>query len=283
MQRRIFRLVASNVACWGPVTVMALLKLGGVRIGKEVYAVAAIVLLPINSALNPILYANVFDVIRKCCAAKPGGAVAMTTSEAPTTSIRVTTTKQSRVWKERFDSRRPRAFRDTPVWCVFCWGSVLSVDVVCCFETRVTPHVSESCTKRTCFSHARHWWARSSEGFSRGGGFYFTNSKLREKQFSTKKQMTKYQISKPMGAVVPPSPPENFPETSSVEPRFNPKSSNRPAARFLKRYRDGRGVTRGGAKGAHCFGRRKVPTMWYVLPSIQYICSKRPQIRTWGP
>ena len=95
--------------------------------------------------------------------------------------------------------------------------------------------------------------------------------------------MTKYQISKPMGAVVPPSPPENFPETSSVEPRFNPKSSNRPAARLLKRYRDGRGVTRGGAKGAHCFGRRKVPTMWYVLPSIQYICSKRPQIRTWGP
>jgi len=160
---------------------------------------------------------------------------------------------------------------------------VLSVDVVCCFETRVTPHVSESCTKRTCFSHARHWWARSSEGFSRGGGFYFTNSKLREKQFSTKKQMTKYQISKPMGAVVPPSPPENFPETSSVEPRFNPKSSNRPAARLLKRYRDGRGVTRGSAKGAHCFGRRKVPTMWYVLPSIQYICSKRPQIRTWGP
>lgn len=35
----------------------------GVSVSDEVYAVAAIVILPINSALNPFLYSNLPDVI----------------------------------------------------------------------------------------------------------------------------------------------------------------------------------------------------------------------------
>ena len=62
MQRRIYRLVASNLACWLPLTIMAVAKLFGADLSNDAYAVAAIVLLPITSALNPLLYSNFVSV-----------------------------------------------------------------------------------------------------------------------------------------------------------------------------------------------------------------------------
>nr|XP_039267319.1 G-protein coupled receptor GRL101-like [Styela clava] len=58
MQKRIAVLVASDFACWVPTCMIGFLCLAGVDVSDTVYALAAIILLPINSALNPILYSN---------------------------------------------------------------------------------------------------------------------------------------------------------------------------------------------------------------------------------
>ena len=42
---------------------MALLSIGGIAISNKVYAVSAIILLPINSSINPIVYSGAMDRI----------------------------------------------------------------------------------------------------------------------------------------------------------------------------------------------------------------------------
>ena len=48
--------VMSNFLCWSPIISMGLMALLGVSLGEDVYSWSAILLLPINSALNPVLY-----------------------------------------------------------------------------------------------------------------------------------------------------------------------------------------------------------------------------------
>lgn len=55
--RRLVTVVVSNFVCWFSVSAMGLLASAGVPITGEVNAVMAIFVLPINSALNPFLYA----------------------------------------------------------------------------------------------------------------------------------------------------------------------------------------------------------------------------------
>ena len=62
MQRKIYRLIATDFCCWVPISIMVFVNFSGVILPSLSYAVSAIVLLPINSALNPVLY---FDVIAK--------------------------------------------------------------------------------------------------------------------------------------------------------------------------------------------------------------------------
>ena len=40
---------------------MSVINFGGIEIPNIAYVISAVVLLPINSALNPLLYSNVFD------------------------------------------------------------------------------------------------------------------------------------------------------------------------------------------------------------------------------
>ncbi|CAK8675570.1 unnamed protein product [Clavelina lepadiformis] len=61
MQRKIIRLIATDFCCWVPITIMAFINFSGVPVPNVAYAVSAIVLLPINSALNPILYSSFVD------------------------------------------------------------------------------------------------------------------------------------------------------------------------------------------------------------------------------
>ena len=63
MQKKILRVLATDFCCWVPISLMAFLSLSGVPISNDTYAVSAIILLPINSALNPILYSNAIDVL----------------------------------------------------------------------------------------------------------------------------------------------------------------------------------------------------------------------------
>ena len=68
MQRKILRLVMTDFCCWVPICIMAFVKLAGAPVSDTAYAFSAIILLPLNSALNPILYSSLLDsMIRKCC------------------------------------------------------------------------------------------------------------------------------------------------------------------------------------------------------------------------
>ncbi|XP_069141896.1 G-protein coupled receptor GRL101-like [Argopecten irradians] len=54
--RSLFLVVFSDFLCWFPLGLMGILAFSGNRISSEVYAWTAVFILPINSALNPILY-----------------------------------------------------------------------------------------------------------------------------------------------------------------------------------------------------------------------------------
>ncbi|XP_076807593.1 uncharacterized protein LOC143450785 [Clavelina lepadiformis] len=58
MQKRIALLVATDCACWVPICVMSFISAAGYEIPDAAYAITAIGLLPINSALNPLLYSR---------------------------------------------------------------------------------------------------------------------------------------------------------------------------------------------------------------------------------
>nr|XP_039260639.1 uncharacterized protein LOC120336918 isoform X3 [Styela clava] len=65
MQLKILRLIITDFCCWIPICIMAFCKLGGANVSNTAYVVAAIVLLPINSALNPVLYSDLPDALYK--------------------------------------------------------------------------------------------------------------------------------------------------------------------------------------------------------------------------
>lgn len=58
LQRRIFRLVFTDFCCWIPVCIMGFLSMRGINIPPEACDFTACILLPINSALNPLLYST---------------------------------------------------------------------------------------------------------------------------------------------------------------------------------------------------------------------------------
>ncbi|XP_026692535.2 G-protein coupled receptor GRL101-like [Ciona intestinalis] len=59
LKKRISILVATDFCCWVPVCVMACVSFSGTRLDPTAYIVSAGFLLPINSALNPIIYSKV--------------------------------------------------------------------------------------------------------------------------------------------------------------------------------------------------------------------------------
>ena len=64
IQKRIAMLIVSDCACWIPVCLVAFLRFSGFSISDEVYAITAIVLLPINSAVNPFFHSSPLTSIR---------------------------------------------------------------------------------------------------------------------------------------------------------------------------------------------------------------------------
>ena len=55
MQKRISRLLMTDFFCWIPVCTMASLRIAGVSLSPDAYIASAGFLLPINSAMNPLL------------------------------------------------------------------------------------------------------------------------------------------------------------------------------------------------------------------------------------
>jgi len=59
MQKKISRLLLTDCFCWIPVCIMSYLSVAGVSLPPDAYIVSAGFLLPINSAMNPLLYSTV--------------------------------------------------------------------------------------------------------------------------------------------------------------------------------------------------------------------------------
>ena len=66
MQKRIARIIATDFCCWIPICVMAFVRLG-VEFSDIAYQISAALLLPINSALNPILFSSLLDKLSDLC------------------------------------------------------------------------------------------------------------------------------------------------------------------------------------------------------------------------
>ena len=62
---RVFLVVATDVVCWLPIIIMSFLGLSGYEIPGIAHSVSSIVLLPINSLLNPVLYSKIEVLIYK--------------------------------------------------------------------------------------------------------------------------------------------------------------------------------------------------------------------------
>ena len=56
MARRIFLIILTDFLCWFPISLLGIAALAGARIPPQVYAWVAVFILPLNSALNPLLY-----------------------------------------------------------------------------------------------------------------------------------------------------------------------------------------------------------------------------------
>uniref|UniRef100_H2Z7C7 G-protein coupled receptors family 1 profile domain-containing protein n=1 Tax=Ciona savignyi TaxID=51511 RepID=H2Z7C7_CIOSA len=61
LEKKIVRLIASDFCCWVPVSVIGFISIGGIPVPDIAYVVSAAVLLPINSALNPLFYSTFID------------------------------------------------------------------------------------------------------------------------------------------------------------------------------------------------------------------------------
>ena len=61
LQGRVARLLLTDFLCWIPLCITAYVHFGGVPVDKVMHAVSGIILLPINSALNPVLYSGVME------------------------------------------------------------------------------------------------------------------------------------------------------------------------------------------------------------------------------
>ncbi|XP_071443294.1 G-protein coupled receptor GRL101-like [Hetaerina americana] len=56
MARRMTLLVATDAACWMPIILLGVASLGGVTVPPQVFAWVAVFVLPLNAAINPVLY-----------------------------------------------------------------------------------------------------------------------------------------------------------------------------------------------------------------------------------
>ena len=65
MQRRISRIIITDFLCWIPICIIAYVKLSGFPVDDIAYIVSAGLLLPINSAFNPLLYSSLLDKLRE--------------------------------------------------------------------------------------------------------------------------------------------------------------------------------------------------------------------------
>ncbi|XP_055888379.1 relaxin receptor 1-like isoform X2 [Biomphalaria glabrata] len=63
--KRFFFIVITDFLCWVPIIIIKILALGGVEISEDLYAWVIVFILPVNSALNPMLYTLTTKLFKK--------------------------------------------------------------------------------------------------------------------------------------------------------------------------------------------------------------------------
>ena len=67
MQKRIARIIATDFCCWIPICIMAYVRLLGIEFSDIAYQISAVLLLPINSVMNPFLFSSLSDKLIDLC------------------------------------------------------------------------------------------------------------------------------------------------------------------------------------------------------------------------
>ena len=67
MQKRIACIIATDFCCWIPICIMAYVRLLGVEFSDIAYQISAVLLLPINSAMNAFLFSPLPDKLIDLC------------------------------------------------------------------------------------------------------------------------------------------------------------------------------------------------------------------------
>ena len=93
MKLRVFLIIITDMSCWLPVIIMSIISYSGYKLDGEVLPYSAIIILPINSAINPIIYSGIDKTITsfikiKCCRMKQE-------SVRKTENIKLKTTKSA--------------------------------------------------------------------------------------------------------------------------------------------------------------------------------------------
>ncbi|XP_077969490.1 relaxin receptor 1-like [Styela clava] len=63
MQQKISRIILTDFLCWMPVCIMGFLQVSGINIPYDAYVPVGLVIIPINSGLNPFLYSDGPDYV----------------------------------------------------------------------------------------------------------------------------------------------------------------------------------------------------------------------------
>ena len=76
MQKRIARIIATDFCCWVPVCILVYLRMSGITFSTLACQISAVLILPINSAINPILYSSLGEkLFKKISSTKLSGAL----------------------------------------------------------------------------------------------------------------------------------------------------------------------------------------------------------------
>ena len=65
MKKRVIYIIVTDAFCWVPIIIIACFSHTGYEIPAVIHPLSAIVFLPINSVINPIIYSKVDDFVKK--------------------------------------------------------------------------------------------------------------------------------------------------------------------------------------------------------------------------
>ena len=102
IKRRIFYIVLTDFLCWLPIIVFAFVRAKFTGLDVEVFqTLSVIIFLPLNSALNPVIYTQVhsvvYDKLKRATSTAAAAAVSLGSRATSTTGVKLEETAESRL------------------------------------------------------------------------------------------------------------------------------------------------------------------------------------------